>query len=69
MPKEYIARLVLDRRHRSVAIIRRGGMVRSYSDLFLGIFEKVFDLRDLSLSTAPGKILLLRPALCDAAYF
>ncbi|KAK9908401.1 hypothetical protein WJX75_007347 [Coccomyxa subellipsoidea] len=27
MPKEYIARLVLDRRHRSVAIIRRGGMV------------------------------------------
>lgn len=28
MPKEYIARLVLDRRHRSVAIIRRGGMVR-----------------------------------------
>lgn len=27
MPKEYIARLVLDRRHRSVAIIRHGGAV------------------------------------------
>jgi hypothetical protein len=25
MPKEYIARLVLDRRHRSVALLRRGG--------------------------------------------
>ena len=24
MPREYIARLVLDRRHRSVAIVRRG---------------------------------------------
>ncbi len=27
MPKEYIARLVLDRRHRSVAIVRRDGAV------------------------------------------
>jgi hypothetical protein len=28
MPKEYIARLVLDRRHRSVAIVKRNGQVR-----------------------------------------
>ena len=27
MPKEYITRLVFDRRHRSVAVVKRGGQV------------------------------------------
>ena len=36
MPKEYIARLVLDRRHRSVALVAQGGT------LLGGITYRVF---------------------------
>jgi hypothetical protein len=60
MPKDYIARLVLDRRHRSVALVAQGGT------LLGGITYRVFkdQVSGITDGTGHGVLLACTCSLC-----